>query len=243
MPRFFFGGGVNDGRAVLEADTTKHIKVLRLCAGDSVELCDGRGVDYAGIIRDITGQSVEVDIISSGPSLTEPDIFCTVYAAFSKGDKPEHIVQKSTELGAGEIVFFPSMRCVSRPEGRSLDTKLERLNKIALSAAEQSGRGVVPRVRAAESFLSAVKESSDAQMPLLLYESEQESSIADAFNSAAYRTASVMTGPEGGFDQSEASAAVEAGMRCVTVGRRILRCETAPLAALCAVMFHSGNMR
>ena len=162
--------------------------------------------------------------------------------AFPKADKLEHVIQKATELGACEIVAFPSARCVSRPDEKTLGKKLERWRKIAASAAEQSGRGIIPRVRTLPSYEAAVKEAAGADLPVLFYENERACTFAMAISRRGdFRTVSLMTGPEGGLEPSEVEKAGDWGMEICTLGRRILRCETAPLCALSAVMFAAGE--
>jgi len=161
--------------------------------------------------------------------------------AFPKGDKLEHVIQKATELGAFEIVAFPSNRCVSRPDEKSLKKKLERWQKIAASAAEQSGRGRVPEVLVLPSYAAALERAGKADKALLFYENEQATTLKMALSSGGYQTVSLLTGPEGGLEVSEVEQAAKAGLQVCTLGKRILRCETAPLCALSAVMYDAGE--
>jgi 16S rRNA (uracil1498-N3)-methyltransferase len=144
-------------------------------------------------------------------------------------------------LGAYEIVAFPSSRCVSRPDEKSLAKKLERWQKIAASAAEQSGRGRVPQVLALPSYNAALERAALADKALLFYENERSTTLKMALNSGSYQTVSLLTGPEGGLEVSEVKQAEDAGLQVCTLGKRILRCETAPLCALSAVMYDSGE--
>ena len=161
--------------------------------------------------------------------------------AFSKGDKLEHVIQKATELGAYEIVAFPSARCVSRPDDKSLKKKLERWQKIAASAAEQSGRGRIPQVLVLGSFGEALKRASGADKALMFYENEHAVTLRMALETGEYENISLLTGPEGGLEEKEVEQARQAGLQVCTLGNRILRCETAPLCALSAVMYASGE--
>jgi 16S rRNA (uracil1498-N3)-methyltransferase len=161
--------------------------------------------------------------------------------AFPKGDKLEHVIQKATELGAYEIVAFPSSRCVSKPDEKSLKKKLERWQKIAASAAEQSGRGRIPQVLVLGSFMEAVNRAVQADKALFFYENERATTLRMALESSQWHTVSLLTGPEGGLEEKEVEQAKNAGMDICTLGRRILRCETAPLCALSAVMYASGE--
>ena len=161
--------------------------------------------------------------------------------AFSKGDKLEHVIQKATELGAYEIVAFPSARCVSRPDEKSLKKKLERWQKIAASAAEQSGRGRIPQVVVCDSYVAALYRGAQADKALLFYENEQATTLKMALQSGTYRSVSLLTGPEGGLEEQEVAEARKMGFAVCTLGKRILRCETAPLCALSAVMYDAGE--
>ena len=173
---------------------------------------------------------------------SEAAVFCSVYMAFAKADKFEHVIQKATELGAAELVAFPSARCVSRPDERSLAKKLERWQKIAVSAAEQCGRGCIPRVTALYSFREALAHASHAELRLLPYENEQSLSLRAALEGSPLRTVAIMTGPEGGFEPDEVALAQEYGFQSCTLGPRILRCETAPLCALTAILYAAGAL-
>jgi len=165
-------------------------------------------------------------------------------------------VQKSVELGAFEIVLFPSERCVSVPG--DISKKTARLRRISLETAKQCGRGRVPEVTAAGSFGSAVLKAAAADLPLFFYECEENRRLkgvldakqgngpfisrCDTIDPFPCFTVSIVTGPEGGFEPCEAEYAQSAGMLNVSLGPRILRCETAPVAALAAIMFHTGNL-
>ena len=151
------------------------------------------------------------------------------------------MIQKATELGAAEIVAFPSARCVSRPDEKSIRKKLERWQKIAASAAEQSGRGMVPEVLVVESYEKALERASKADKAILFYEHEDRVTLRSALESSTYQTVSLLTGPEGGLEEREVSQALAAGLAVCTLGKRILRCETAPLCALSAVMYAAGE--
>ena len=241
MPRFFLAPDqIGPTFAVLTGAQAAHAKVLRLRSGDIVTLCDGSGTDYTCRILDISSNQFTLAIEETLPSKTEAVISASVYMAFAKGDKVEHVIQKATELGANEIVLFPSVRCVVRNDEKTIEKKLIRWKKIAFSAAEQSGRGKVPDVLAADSFEQAVSRASEADLSILFYENERSLTLSDTLRSS-YSSISLMTGPEGGFSSEEVKLADDAGLHICTLGSRILRCETAPLCALSAVMFASGE--
>lgn len=243
MPRFFVAPEVLGGKfAVLTGDAATHARVLRLAKGDTVTLCAGDGTEATGFVSDVAPGAVSVVIRQTDRCASEPRISCSIYMALPKSDKLEHVIQKATELGACEIVAFSSARCVSRPDEKSLQKKLDRWQKIAASAAEQSGRGIIPAVMALPSFSAAVERAARSDLPILFYENEQHRSLRRAVAETQHRTVALMTGPEGGFEADEIALAQSAGMQICTLGPRILRCETAPLCALSALMFADGEL-
>ena len=242
MVRFFVSLAEMSGeRITLTGENAQHAKVLRLKAGEQVLLCDGEGCEALCVVEEMDGKTLTVSVLSRRESTTEPAVRVSVYMAFPKADKLEHVIQKATELGAFEIVAFPSARCISKPDDKSLAKKLERWQKIAVSAAEQSGRGRIPKVRVLPTFAKAVEEAVQADKALLFYENEQATTLKMALSSSSYATVSLMTGPEGGLEEKEVAQAKVSGMEICTLGKRILRCETAPLCALSAVMYDFGE--
>ena len=226
---------------VLTGENAQHAKVLRLKEGEAVLVCDGQGAEALCAVSDVSPGQISLVVKKRQASQTEARVRVSVYMAFPKGDKLEHVIQKATELGAFEIVAFPTSRCVSRPDEKSLKKKLERWPKIAASAAEQSGRGRVPEVLVLSSYKAALERAAKADKALLFYENEQATTLKMALSSGAYETVSLLTGPEGGLEVAEVEQAASAGLSVCTLGKRILRCETAPLCALSAVMYDAGE--
>ena len=132
-------------------------------------------------------------------------------------------------------------KLVSKPDDKSLKKKLERWQKIAASAAEQSGRGYIPQVVVLDSYKKALEEAAKADKAILFYENERAVTLKMALEENTYQTISLLTGPEGGLEEREVEQARNAGLQICTLGSRILRCETAPLCALSAVMYASGE--
>jgi len=226
---------------VLTGDNAQHAKVLRLKCGNDVLVCDGQGKECICTISDVSSERISLVVHSRKESESEAAVKVTVFMAFPKADKLEHVIQKATELGVYEIVAFPSARCVSTPDEKSLKKKLERWQRIAASAAEQSGRGRIPQVRVLPGYKAALDEAAKADKALLFYENEQANTLRMALSDGPYKTVSLMTGPEGGLEEKEGEQAMAAGLQVCTLGKRILRCETAPLCALSAVMYDSGE--
>jgi len=226
---------------MLTGENAAHAKVLRLRAGEQVLLCDGRGNECRCRVDAVEAGHFMLTAISRHSSEAEPSVRASIYMALPKADKLEHVVQKATELGAYEIVTFPTARCVSKPDEKSLQKKLERWQKIAASAAEQSGRGRIPQVVVLDSYAQALEWAAQADKAIVFYENEHATTLHQALQAGNYKTISLLSGPEGGFEESEIQQAKDAGLAVCTLGRRILRCETAPLCALSAVMYASGE--
>ena len=226
---------------VLTGENAQHAKVLRLKQGEEVLVCDGQGTECLCAVSDVSPGQISLVVKSRQESANEAAVKVSVYMAFPKADKLEHVIQKATELGAYEIVAFPSARCISKPDEKSLKKKLERWQKIAASAAEQSGRGRIPEVLTLPSYQAALERAAKADKALLFYENEQATTLKMALSHSSYTTVSLLTGPEGGLEELEVEKAKEAGLQVCTLGKRILRCETAPLCALSAVMYDAGE--
>lgn len=242
MTRFFVEAQDLSGDTLhLTGENFQHAKVLRLKPGERMLVCDGQGEEALCTVRQVGAAELELEVLERRESETEAAVRVSVYMAFPKADKLEHVIQKATELGAYEIVAFPSARCVSRPDEKSLRKKLERWQKIAASAAEQSGRGRIPEVVTLGSFKEALERAKQADQALLFYENEHAVTLRMALESGAFQTVSLLTGPEGGLEEAEVDQARKAGLQVCTLGSRILRCETAPLCALSAVMYAAGE--
>lgn len=242
MPRFFMAGSnIGKGGALICGSDAEHIKVLRLRIGDELIICDGEGSDHRCRIKRISDGCVETEVLDSAPSPAEPSVKCTVLAGFPKGERADYIVQKCTECGAAEIVFFQCSRCVARPE--SMEKKLARFQRIAEEAAKQSGRGIIPKVSAVPDFAGALDAAVKTGLPLMMYETGERVPLKQALSGAgSVDSAAIITGPEGGFERFEAELARALGIRICSMGERILRCETAPVAALTALMYETGNL-
>lgn len=243
MVRFFISPEeMHESFLVLTGENAAHAKVLRLKEGDVVTVCDGRGRECNCTVSDVSPGQVSLVTHGWEASQTEPEVRVRIFMAFPKVDKLEHVIQKATELGASEITAFPSARCVSRPEQRAWEKKLVRWQKIAAAAAEQSGRGRIPLVTVLPTYEAALREAAQAELPILFYENEENRTLSMVLaGRAGLRSVSLMTGPEGGLEPEEVQQACRAGLEVCTLGRRILRCETAPLCAISAVMFAFGE--
>ena len=242
MTRFFISPNELDSSSiVLTGENAQHGKVLRLKAGEEVLVCDGQGREALCLVEDVQAKEISLSVVRHQDSQSEPAVRVSIYMAFPKADKLEHVIQKATELGAYEIVAFPSARCVSRPDEKSLKKKLERWQKIAASAAEQSGRGRIPQVVLLPSYAKALERAREADKAILFYENEHAVTLHMALEASPWKSVSLLSGPEGGLEEEEVEQARSAGLEICTLGKRILRCETAPLCGLSAVMYAAGE--
>ena len=235
MAWFFIETEIPSETYMLTGDNAKHAKVLRLRAGEEVTVVTPKGEQCTCEVA--VGEILRV--LERKPCENEPNVFVTLYQALPKGDKMDYIVQKSVELGVSRIVPMLTSRCVSRPDKKSLRKKRERWQKIALQAAMQSRRGVVPEVADCVSFDKAVELSKENESTVFFYELGGES--VKTILTETPKSIGIFIGSEGGFDPSEVDLAVKNGGRTATLGKRILRAETAPLAAISIIMYQTNN--
>lgn len=241
MPWFFTDVEINSNIFNIEGETARHIsKSLRMKRGEELTLISPAGVQHDCEIEGFFDDVVSVGVRKSYPCLNEPETNATLYQALPKGDKMELIIQKCVELGITKIIPVISARCVSRPDEKSLKKKLVRWNKIAKEAAQQSRRGIVPEVARAVSFKEAVKSSQENDVNLLFYELGGKS-IKTILKSKP-RKVGFFVGSEGGFEEKEVELALDNGIQTATLGKRILRAETAPIAALSVIMYELNEM-
>lgn len=240
MPHRYFTTEISDGTATLRGADAHHLaRVMRAKPGDTVILCDGNAVEYTATITGFGEDRVDFAVEPGYPSAAEPTVEVTLLAGYPKQDKLEQIIKHGVELGAAHIVPFFSRYCVAAPKKE--EQKNERYNRIALEAAKQCGRGVLPDVALPLPNFGAVCCSFDQyDLVLFCYECggaplRQLLAEAKPANGQKLRLA-IVTGAEGGFAAEEAEMAAKAGAKTVGLGPRILRCETAPLAVLSAVM-------
>ena len=224
MPHRYFTRELADGRAALTGSDAHHLAdVMRARIGEEVVLCGPDGLEYLGTVTAIEPGRVEFSVTDGTTSKTEPDCAVTLFAGYPKAGKLEEVIRHSVELGVTEVVPFFSRYCVATPKKE--DVKNERYNRIAAEAAKQAGRAMLPHVALPlNDFAAVCKAFADFDVVLFFYDGAS------------------VTGSEGGFSVEEAEAAKAAGAVTVGLGPRILRCETAPLAALTSVMLLTGNL-
>ena len=237
---WFFTDIVGETRLITGEDANHISKALRMSVGEVITLCDKSKVQHLCRIERINADGVLVRQVSEQECTHEPDIEVTLCAALTKGDKMESVIQKSVELGVHSIVPVLTSRCISRPDAKAALKKRERYRKIAEQAAMQSQRGIIPEIGAFTELKAASDMLKDFDKTVLFYEGGGIP-LREAITGADRRIA-IFTGPEGGYEESEVQLLSGKGAVTATLGQRILRAETAPLAAISAIMFHTGNL-
>lgn len=241
MPKFFTAReNITDTQIIIESEDAKHInKVLRLGEGEIITVCDGGGNDYKSKIVEIGDKEIICEILEKYRSQTEPNIRITLYQGLPKASKMDYIIQKNTELGISEIVPVSLARCVVKLEGKSAEEKkTQRWQKIAVEAAKQSGRGVIPAVSTPMNIDQAIERAKKDDLVFVPYECEEQTRLKPVLEKAeTVKNISFFIGPEGGFDITEIEKLKSAGVIPITLGKRILRTETAAEAVVSMLMY------
>ena len=233
MPRFFVSSSdVSQTQTrvliTVRGDDAAHItRVLRMKPGERVTACDEAGVEYETVVLSL-GSEVVLDVLNKRQSENEPPYKAVVFQALVKGDRFDTVLQKSTELGAFEIVPVITSRCTVKLTESDYGKKTERWQRIVYEAAKQCGRGMIPKVKNPVKFSDAVKMAADADLSLFCYEGEGTAPLPEITEQCKDpQSVAVMIGPEGGFEAEEAELAKSVGMKMTGLGKRILRTETA----------------
>jgi 16S rRNA (uracil1498-N3)-methyltransferase len=232
---------VNIDEIIITGSDVNHIKnVLRMTTGECIAICDGQGKDYYCTITSVSSTEIIANIEEVSDSKSELPSKIYLFQGLPKKDKMELIIQKAVELGAYEIIPLAMKRSVVKLDDKKKELKkIERWQAIAVSAAKQSGRGIIPRVHSVLDFSQGIEMAKTLEYNVIPY--EQSEGILKAHKvieeAAGYNSIGVFIGPEGGFADKEIQKVMEAGMETITLGRRILRTETAGLAVMSLLMF------
>lgn len=240
MPRFFVSSeNIGPQSVHICGDDAWHIaRSLRMAVGESITVCDMQGTVHECTLEKISDDEVTAKIVASAPAKSESPVQVTLYQAIPKGDKMDFIVQKAVEEGVYKIVPFFSERCISRPDAKSLEKKCVRWQRIALEAAKQCGRGIIPEIGTPLDFSGMLKSATSVSLGCFCYEGEGTESIKKILENAKGVTdISLVVGSEGGFSKAEAEKARESGLFMTALGKRILRAESAPGFALACISY------
>ncbi len=238
MPRFFINPTEIKDTIVLKGENAKHIQVLRYNNDDAITVCDGKGIDYNCLITSIKKDEVTLAVQNSALCLNEPDIKITLFQAVPKASKFDMVIQKSVELGVHRIVpVYTEYTIVKK-----LDTsKLSRLNKISEAAAKQSERGIIPPVEEPIKFNEAVAKLTEMEEAFFFYEKAPVENKKLLLLKNTAKEIGILVGPEGGFSTDESEFCVQKGLKTVSLGRRILRTETAGFTAIAILLFYNSD--
>lgn len=242
MPKFFVPeNNIKENFIKIDGEDVIHIKrVLRMKEGEAINICDSSGTDYLAVINEINENNIICRIKEIKPSLAEPPVKVTLFQGIPKASKMDYIIQKTTELGISAVVPCALNRCVSKPEGGK---KTLRWQKIAEAAAKQSGRGIIPAVHEAVDIDKAIEMMKSCDLAFVPYECEEKNCIRNVLTrTSGVKSVGFIIGPEGGFDKSEIEKLENAGIVPVSLGKRILRTETAGEAVLAMIMYEIGDI-
>ena len=232
---------ISGKEAYIEGPDWNHAaNVLRVRPGEQVLLSAGEDWDYLCTVREVdrTGQRVLLSVLEENRDTRELPVKISLYQGLPKSDKMELIIQKAVELGAARVIPVETARCVVKLDRKKAESKRSRWQAISESAAKQSGRSVIPEVAMPMPFAAALKEAADSDIRLIPYENaegmERTRRILESV--VPGQKIAVFIGPEGGFEETEIRQAEEAGFEAVTLGKRILRTETAGFVVLSLLM-------
>ena len=242
MHRFFIPQLYNEEMTITGVDA-KHIgKVLRMQPGDKLQIVSDDGVSALAKVVAITESTVTVRCLEKLAESHEPAVKITLAQGLAKGEKMDFIIQKSVELGAYSIVPVAMEHSVVRLDGSKADKKVERWQKIAEAAAKQSKRDIIPQVQDVQT-MKEMLANNDCKTKIIAYECEDRMSLKTALREAGQmEDLLLIIGPEGGISEGELVKAREAGAVPVSLGRRILRAETAGLVAMSAIFYETGDL-
>lgn len=243
MPRFFAESDMDEPLYTVTGEDAKHLsKALRVKIGEHIVFSTPSLYDVETEVVSVDRNAVTVQILGKQKNETETNVQYHLYACLSKGEKFEQVIRQTTELGVSEITPVLSKFCVSRPDEKSMEKKLERYQKIAREAAGQSGRGKIPIIHDLLLFDQAIEHSAEHNDCTLFYYEDSKSSIREMKLPENLKKLGFFIGSEGGFSREEAQSVALLGFPMLTLGRRILRTETAPVVALSVLNFYFDEM-
>lgn len=247
MQRFFVESHQIDETAhqihIVGTDVNHIANVLRMKTGEELWISDGKAKEYRCTIEAFAQEEILLHIVYVQEPEYELPNRIYLFQGLPKSDKMELIIQKAVELGAYEVIPVETRRCVVKLDGKKAAKKVERWQQIAESAAKQSKRMLIPKVHQVLTFKEALKYAADMDVRLIPYElakgMQETKEILASIKPG--QSIAIFIGPEGGFEEQEVETAIEEGAKPITLGRRILRTETAGLAILSVLMFQLEN--
>ncbi len=242
MHRFFVPSDqISNDTATIVGSDVNHIKnVLRMTVGEKVEVFDGKGNIFNATLTLLQSDKVIFSLTKASNENCESKINITLAQCLPKAKKMDFIVQKATELGAISIIPVISERSIPKIEDKA-DKKISHWQKIAKEAVEQSGRTIIPTVKPLTKFEELIKNAKDYDLALIPWEGEKSTSMKDISKNKEINSILVAIGPEGGFSSNEIDLAIQNGFKTISLGKRILRTETAGIVALAQVYYELDN--
>lgn len=245
MYKFFLNpeDKIDDGHLLIHhEDSVRHLeKSLRINLGELVSFSDG-SINYIGEVIYISPKMIELKILETKEAENESSIKIDIYQCLPKGQKLELIIQKNVELGVRDFYLVESKRCIVEFKGKDVQKKIDRLDKIALEAAKQSKRDYISKVKEVLPIQRIGDYLKAYDLVLTLYEAEDQLFINDAIKGVEPKSIAVIIGPEGGFEASEIDALRKSGAKIVTLGKRILRTETAGFTCVACLQYALGDL-
>jgi 16S rRNA (uracil1498-N3)-methyltransferase len=244
VPRIYVPRGAGESnRFELGKEHLRYVKsVLRMKKGDCLTLFDGTGWEYEAVVKQISTDGIDVEVTKKSRS-RDRGICITLMQSLPKANKMDFIVQKATELGADRIIPFQSARSIPRLTSEKASLRITRWQNIAVEAVRQCGRADIPEVNDILSFEEAISWPVHETLKVIFWEEESGRGIKQVLCDERYdgiRNISVIVGPEGGFTKEEVSSAVEKGFVSVSLGKQVLKVETAVLAILSIIQYEKG---
>lgn len=242
MPKFFVKTNqISNNKIQILGEDVKHItQVLRVKKGEKLNICNvDNGTDYLAEIEEINKQEVLCNIIEQIENSSESKVQITIFQGLPKADKMEYIIQKNTELGVKKFTPVIMKRCVVKLEPKDINKKIQRWQKIAEAAAKQSGRNIIPIVEKPITVEELSKKVNEFDVLILAYENEKNNTLKAELKNINIKNLKigVIIGPEGGLDINEVNILVESGAKAVSLGKRILRTETASIMIISNIIY------
>lgn len=243
MPKFFIDDPTkyseNDYIDISGADAHHISHTLRMKIGETVIVTSSDLREYETEIADFTSDTVRLKVLNVAQNNTEPPVKASLFQALTKGDKMDTVIQKAVELGVYEIYPVECDRCVVKIDEKKGDKKQERWNRIAFEAAKQCGRGIIPKVHPIIKFDAALPLMKESDISFICYETSENNNPKNLFRNNSFKSVSFFIGPEGGISPLEIEKAHREGIEDITLGKLILRTETASGAVLSMLLYET----